>query len=229
MRRYLISATLIAGLAMPALAAAVTPPPSPAFSQKEFGDVKSTDSYYDAVEYLRTRNILKGYSEDNTFRAGNRLTRAEFLSLVTNPLFLDGARANECIRENVEEGARTIFYSDVMPTEWYADPVCWGTVKKIVNGYPDGTFKPNKPIMFIEAAKMVSTVFQLQIAADDSPSDAQWYTAYVQELARLNAIPTTVKKLDQTLTRAEMAEILYRIHSDTENKPSMKWTDFPKP
>ena len=37
-------------------------------------------------------------------------------------------------------------FKDVVAGEWYENAVIWAQEKGIVNGYPDGTFKPNNHI-----------------------------------------------------------------------------------
>lgn len=219
MKKLLLAIAL--GLSAPALVFAATEPASPAFSQKPFTDVKASHANYDAIEYLRGRNILKGYT-DGTFRADTRITRAEFVMLMTNPLFLAGERSNDCLNEFIGTGA-TVFFPDVRRDDWFADQVCIGKTKGLIHGYDDGRFRPNQPINFVETAKIAATVFALQVRRDDEGGDDRWFTAYVQKLGGLNAIPSSITQLDELMTRGEMAEILYRLHANVQNKSHTTW------
>ncbi len=221
MNRILISLSIAVGLAAPAVTLAVTAPASPAFSQNPFTDVAKTHANYDAIEYLRQHNVLKGYP-DGTFRPDTRISRAEFVMLMTNPLFLTGMRNDEC---KTGSGSMVQTFPDVPRDAWYADQVCVAAANKIVNGYADGLFRPNQNLNFVETAKVAATVLQLH-NRKDAPSDDRWYTAYVLELADENAIPTTIKRLDQLMTRGDMAEILYRLKANVNNKSSKVWDDF---
>lgn len=212
---------------VPAVAFAATPPPSPAFPQEAFTDIKSTHANFEAVEYLRTNNVLKGYT-DGTFQPDRRISRAEFVMLITNPLILQGDRVNNCVRENLGTGdpSTNVYFPDVRRDDWFADAVCIAHVKDIIHGYPDGSFKPNNPITFVEAAKLAVRVFDLNVRRDDNIPDEKWYTRYVQELGSQKAIPTSISRLDEVLTRGEMAEILYRLKADRTDKPSRTWQEF---
>lgn len=45
-------------------------------------------------------------------------------------------------------------FSDVNKGDWYYDVVSELVDQKIVNGYPDGTFQPNRPMTRIEVAAL---------------------------------------------------------------------------
>lgn len=89
----------------------------------------------------------------------------------------------------------------------------------IIDGYPDGTFHPVDSINFVEAAKIIGNVFSLNIKSYQTGEF--WFRSYVQSLSDLYAIPTNVKRLNQTLSRADMAQIVYRLKVDSKEKPNM--------
>ncbi len=99
---------------------------------------------------------------------------------------------------------------------------------EIVNGYPDGTFRPTDPINFVEAAKVASKVLELHAQGGaEGGNDPRWYTVYVLRLSERNSIPTSIKTFDQVLTRGEMAEMIYRLAAEKTNLPSNHFEDFP--
>jgi hypothetical protein len=187
------------------------------FSQKPFTDVPKSSAGYEGIEYLRTHNVIKGYA-DGTYKPDTRINRAEFVMLVTNPFILDTNDMNECLKTNVPENVQTVFFPDVDKSVWYASPVCFAKMSRIVDGYPDGTFRPGESINFVEAAKIISNVFSIQVKNEENTEF--WYRPYVQSLSDLHAIPTSIKRFDQILTRGEMAEILYRLKADKMDKAS---------
>ncbi len=188
-----------------------------AFSQKAFIDVPTTSAYFEGIEYLRTHNVLKGYL-DGTFKPNTRINRAEFVKFVVNPLILDTNNLSACISANMKDDDMSVFFPDVARDSWYAPEVCFAKVNTLIDGYPDGTYRPDGNINFVEAAKIISNVFSLQVEAADSGEF--WYRPYVQRLSDLHAIPTTIKRFDQILTRGEMAEMVYRLKADREDKAS---------
>jgi len=215
MRVSLLSLAVMGGVmaAVPAFAQ-MTP-----FRSEPFNDVAETHVNHDSIEYLRMKDILRGY-QDGTYRAEKRITRAEFLKLTMNPVLVGGQRLNDCIAKEADapEMDSKIFYTDVRADDWFAKEVCMAHVTEIVNGYPDGTFKPNHYITFAEAAKITANVFAYKL--DRESGDEWWYMPYVERLADLNAIPTTLRKANQEITRGEMAEIVFRLHSKNVTKAS---------
>jgi len=192
-----------------------------AFSQKPFTDVPESSTYFEGIEYLRTQNVLKGYL-DGTFKPSSRINRAEFLKFVINPLILDTNNMSSCVNDSLTETAQTVFFSDVARDAWYATEVCYGKIKHLIDGYPDGTYKPAASINFAEAAKIISNVFSLQI--ENEETGEFWYRPYVKRLSDLHAIPTSIKRFDQILTRGEMAEIVFRLKADREDKASANFS-----
>ena len=89
-------------------------------------------------------------------------------------------------------------------------------MKDLVDGYPDGTFRPGAYINFVEVSKILSNVFVLNVATEGTP----WYTPYVRKMTELRAVPTSVNALNSLMTRGEMAEMMYRIKTQNTSKSS---------
>ena len=191
---------------------------STTFSQKPFTDVPSTSADYQAIEYLRTQKVIKGYM-DGTFKPNSIINRAEFVEFIINPYILDTNGMGTCVKTNTAEASDTVFFTDVKKGMWYAENICFAKIHNIINGYPDKTFRPSKSINFVEAAKIINNVFSLNIGAYQSGEF--WYRPYVQSLSDLHAIPTNIKRMSQTLSRADMAHIVYRLKIDSTDKTSM--------
>ncbi len=172
---------------------------------------------------MRTQNVLKGYI-DGTYKPETRINRAEFVKFMVNPFLVDTNNLSGCIKAEVADTSKTIFYSDVPRDSWYAAEVCFAKTRDIINGYPDGTYRPAESINFVEAAKIISNIFSIDVKANETGEF--WYRPYVQSLSDLHAIPTSIKRFDQTLTRGEMAEIIYRLKADREDKASATFSQL---
>lgn len=213
MHTRILAAVTAAGLTLSPLAAFA----ETTFATDPFTDVPKSSPYFEAVDYLRKNNVLKGY-EDGTFKPEARINRAEFVKLIANPFILDTERLNECLVEEMDEEDQTVFFPDVARDSWYAPEVCLAKTKKLISGYPDGTFQPGQYISFVESAKIIVSTFALQ--RDPEPENEKWYQPYVDKLSEARAIPTGISTFDQTITRGEMAEMLYRLKTNTTNRPS---------
>ena len=195
------------------------------FTQKPFTDVPTSHPHYEAIEYLRKNNIVRGYvdpadptpgDEGTEFKPDRRINRAEFVQLATNPFFLQGEQVNDCVKHHFPGETTFVGFRDVLRDAWYADEVCVAQVKDLVDGYPDGTFRPGAYINFVEVSKILSNVFVLNVATEGTP----WYTPYVRKMTELRAVPTSVNALNSLMTRGEMAEMMYRIKTQNTSKSS---------
>ncbi len=146
-------------------------------SENDFTDVASDAWYNNAVSTLSGMGILGGY-EDGSFRPNASITRAEFVAIATR-FFEYSARY---------EGG----FTDVSYGDWYADCVQASADMGLVNGYEDGSFRPNASITRAEACAIVNRVLHRIPHEDhllsesvmnvwpDNPKSA-WYYADMQE------------------------------------------------
>lgn len=167
-----------------------------------FEDVPNNYDYVDAVEYLVDEGAVQGYG-DGTYRPANTINRAEFTKIV-----LESAG-------ETPEGANC--FPDVTD-QWFAPYVCKAKDLGLVQGYPDGNFKPERPINFIESGKIVTE--GLALPKSDEYQDG-WFHKYVKAVEEKDAIPPSVGTFDQYLNRGEMAEMIYRVQTgETDESPT---------
>ena len=170
-----------------------------------FPDVSAESPFAPAIAYMRTSGMVIGYP-DGQFRPENNINRAEFAKMVVAVAFpADQITGSSC-------------FPDVTDA-WYAASICTGKTAGILEGYPDGAFHPGNAVNFAEAAKIVASALKLPL----SPAAGQWFTQFAQALSDANAIPVTVSSFDHYVTRAELAEILYRIKNNTTDKASLSY------
>ncbi len=150
--------------------------------------------YREAVEYLKDKEILGGY-EDGTFRPKDTINRAELLKIVFKG------------RSDVTPVSRRCF-SDVSPDEWYAPYVCAAKNRDIVQGYPNGTFKPGEPVNFAEAIKIVLNAYGHDVTETPGP---EWYLPYARELETLQILPQHSYVPWEPLNRERAADLLWRM------------------
>lgn len=77
----------------------------------------------------------------------------------------------------------------------------------IVDGYPDGNFKPDNLVNVVEALKIILEAFNYDI----SDTNDEWYQFYVNFAKNNDLFLDTFNNYNKTLTRGEMAELIYRI------------------
>ena len=93
--------------------------------------------------------------------------------------------------------------SDLDETAWYYDTVNSFIERGIVNGYSDGTFRPNETITYGEFYKLVAISANLEITEDDRNTHwAQKYAKAVRYFGDSN-VTTIPAKLDNKIPRKD--------------------------
>lgn len=176
-----------------------------------FKDIKN-HSYREAIEYVQNQGIVKGYS-DGTYKPDAPINRAEF---------------SKILMETILGGAPTKVspscFPDIEEDMWFEPYVCEAKKRKILNGYPDGTFGGTKNINIAESAKILVNSFS--IAFSETNTTSYWYAPYIIALNDQHNLPTSITLANQALTRGEMAEMIMRIKTGTKTKPSLTACDL---
>ena len=97
-----------------------------------FDDADPTAWYHDGVHFALENGMMNGVG-DGKFDPDGTTTRAMIVTILYR---LEG---EPVIRSGMP-------FSDVKESDWYAKAVSWAESKGIVNGFEDGTFRPNAPI-----------------------------------------------------------------------------------
>ena len=95
----------------------------------DFPDVKLAHKNYTAIIYLQENGIIQGYP-DGTFKPENSVNRAEFLKII-----IEGSQIFTDATENTP-------FPDVDHSAWYGPYLKKAYAEGWIDGYPDGTFKP---------------------------------------------------------------------------------------
>ena len=106
-----------------------------------FEDVPENAWYATPVNTLASLGIISGVG-DNRFEPDRSITRAEFTALAMK--FTVGAEKEENI------------FNDVKPADWFYEAVTGSIQFGWINGYGDGTFRPNNTITRAEGTAIVN-------------------------------------------------------------------------
>lgn len=140
-----------------------------AFAAPAFSDVDDEDVLA-AVKRLNAFGIVDGY-DDGSYKPEKSITRAEFAKLLVVALGLD----------NAAQAASTTRFTDANGA-WYTGYVEVAAGQGLVNGYPDGTFKPNQTVSYAEAVTMLVRA----LGYKDSFLPGSWPGNYVAKAAELD-------------------------------------------
>ena len=144
-----------------------------------YTDVAPADWYNNAISTLTNMGIISG-EPDGSFRPNDPITRAEFTKIAVG--FFEEAG-------NYVEGT----FVDVPANAWYADFIDAAVDLGLIEGYPDGTIRPEATITRAEACTIVNRTLgrvpdkdhllpeeDMVLWPDNSDVNA-WYYAQMQE------------------------------------------------
>ncbi|OAS17574.1 N-acetylmuramoyl-L-alanine amidase [Paenibacillus oryzisoli] len=178
-----------------------------------------------SVLRMKNKGIIEGVG--NNYEPDRALTRAEFLTLMDRVFTLDKLPAicssTGSVTANVYSCGATPSksYSDLSPTHWAAGVFAKAAKLNLLQGYADGTIRPNQAITRGEVAYLFNQLLQMTsptpqptyTAAFDDVPKSMWSASAILTLKDkgiINGISDTSFKPDRTMTRAEIAAMLDR-------------------
>ena len=108
----------------------------------KFSDA-SDDWYSKAINYVVGKGLISGYP-NGTFKPNESITRAEFAQMISG--YVKNEKTSSSDFKDVKD-------------HWAKDAIDKLYGNKNVNGYPDGSFKPNAKITRAEAVTILNSVF----------------------------------------------------------------------
>jgi hypothetical protein len=101
----------------------------------------------DVVNDMGSRMVISGFSDD-TYKPEQDITRAEFAAIMVRGLGL-------------KLGSGTTPFTDIQAADWYSGAIRTANEYGLINGYEDGTFRPNEKITREQAMLIVSKAMDI--------------------------------------------------------------------
>jgi hypothetical protein len=147
------------------------------------------------------KGLIDGYG-DYTFRPDQTITRAEAAALLTRAFKLNKVKA--------------IAYSDVAPSHWSYSYIAKAAQAGIVDGYPDLTFAPDKPVTRMEMTAMAARALKLSGKRRGSVpftdvDDEYWGVGILKQMKAegwIEGFPDGSYRPEKPATRAEFVTLL---------------------
>ncbi|MFS0557943.1 MULTISPECIES: chitobiase/beta-hexosaminidase C-terminal domain-containing protein, partial [unclassified Brevibacillus] len=180
--------------------------PQPSEPAIEFSDIAG----HWAKNYI-LRAVEKGFVSgypDGTFKPNNPVTRAEFTVMLAGALKLKS------------EGTALTFADNEQIGEWAKQAVAQAVEARIIDGYDDGSFRPNNRITRVEMAAMIARSLTLQTNPGMSTGFAddevipQWAKGAVEAIRKLGIVDGRGGNrfvANEIATRAEATVMLLRM------------------
>lgn len=170
------------------------------------------------ITQWQSKGLIQGY-EDGTFKPGNTITRAEFVTLMNNA------------KGFWSEGS--INFSDVKNGSWFYSAVARAVAAGYVKGYSDGSFKPNNTITRAEAAVMIANTAKLSANEAGAyrftdigsiPAWARGSVGAVVAAGYMTGYPDGSFDANASISRAEAVSSLNRMLRGTAYQPTQPTT-----
>lgn len=134
-----------------------------------FSDVSNDNPYKEAISTLSAVKVINGY-EDGTFKPDKDISRAEFTKMIVYMLGMG------------EFSSPITTFGDVPLSHWANANIKTAYDLEIINGFDDGTFRPDQPVTYEQAIKMVVCTLGYIAAAEYKGGYPNGYRIQGEEL-----------------------------------------------
>lgn len=180
-----------------------------------FADISDLHPNFQAIKFLKEEGVIQGYP-DGSFKPTNSVSRVEVIKFI-----LEGI-------DSELRTAKSLSFSDTDINQWYADYLYTAKLLGIVDGYPDGSFKPTASVNRVEFLKMLIEGMNVDIDPNDNITGFadvnrnQWFAPYVKFAKDKNLIDIGSSYFNpgKEMQRDEVAEAIYRVKVITETGSS---------
>ncbi|MBL7574701.1 S-layer homology domain-containing protein [Peptoniphilus asaccharolyticus DSM 20463] len=161
------------------------------------------------IQYVVDKKLVEGY-KDGSLGLDKNITRAEITKLLAI------ANGNKDLAAKLQ-GAMKL-YSDVDNSHWANGVITVGTTvpsatngQPMLQGYPDGSFKPENNVTYAELAKMLVVLVKTDLTADMvKEANAKWaglWLTWAQQLGILDDV--TVADSNAAANRGDAFTMVY--------------------
>ena len=190
---------------------------------KSYPDVPASHKNVQSIASLSDQGIISGYP-NGEFHPEGLINRAEAVKILVGMKF-DKSAIEGSVDWHVKLRHRYVIFPDVKIGEWFGKYVEMAYQNKIVQGYPDNTFKPGNNINFAEALKIILESYKVDyrnLAFKESPllyvKKSDWFAPYFTYAYEYNLInQNKFYHPGQLITRGEFVEIIYRLQTVINN------------
>lgn len=164
-----------------------------------FPDVADDYSYRSAIYSLVEKGVINGIEENGQlyFKPENTITRAEFAKMITVAL-----AGPVTLVETTDK------FPDVALDHWANKYIAYAVKAGIINGNDDGTFRPENPVTYGEAVKMIVCAKGYgSLYKASNP----WYQGYIKIANDVNLTKNAQALGTQEAPRGMVAQLIYNM------------------
>jgi len=158
----------------------------------------------DIAETMKSLNIMSGYT-DGSLHLSDKLTRAQFSKIIINA---------SAYRNSVSSKSTTSPFKDVQYTSWAAPYISVAVSNKLITGYPDASFKPEKNVTLEEAVTVALNL--MGYTSDDFGSS--WPYGQLSVATNIGLLKNCTSQAGTEITRKDAMQIVYNmLNSNTKS------------
>lgn len=178
---------------------------------------EAIDKLDEATKYIR-KPYMNGYSEDK-FGPNDKMTRAQAASVLAR------------IINGKDPKGEFSSFKDISAEKWYAESIAFMEKEKIINGYSDNTFKPEKEITRAEFATILTKIVDIDDEDNIRPmefndiKENHWAKKSIDIVTSQGLMKGRGKDKfapNEPITRAEVATVLNKMQKKNPNEEFIK-------
>ena len=165
-------------------------------SAPQWSDLSANHPHAAVAIRLHEAGVVKG-NDDGTVRLDRSLSRVEALTLLARTI-------------GEEERATVVLpFNDINKRAWYAGPLRVAVGRGFVQGFPDGSFRPEAKLNVVQSLKLISIGLGLSEQEEEKRA-VEWYDPYVSVGRQEGLISGTIDH-GRSVTRGEFFSWLVKL------------------
>lgn len=155
------------------------------------------------TKILESLGIMNGDS-DGSFNPERTITRAEAAKMIAQ--LSVGASSLHDTLANYGLTGKQLAFSDIPENHWAYESILWTSSMGIMNGFDDGTFRPNDKVTYVQLIKMLDTILGYTTYAELNGGYPDGYILYARKIGLLSGISSFSN--DDYVTRGDAAKLM---------------------
>jgi len=210
--------------------------------KKQTWSVIALSATQEVTEVIEPEPLTKVFFNGNELNQTGTISVSSRLGVGRNVMQIYGYADKEVAQETLLASAeiRVLRYKpfeDVKPDYWALRPIMLLETLRLVNGYPDNTFKPAKGISRAELVTLLVRTMSVKEADLIIPAGFKdvktnnWASKYIEygvEKGLVTGYPDGTFKPNKVLTRAEGITVMARYANLTAEAGPLPFTDLPE-
>jgi len=167
-------------------------------SEKSFTDVLPNSVYYDALVFLKEKELVAGYS-DGSYKPSQTLSKVEAAKFIVVAADLNLKKYDDI----------SDIFPDADSADWYGDYIYTLYDAKVISGDADGNLTPQKNVNKAEFFKMLFIAMGEDIPA--AVDGEEWFEPYIKAAQDMDILESGDVDTSKAMNRGEVADAIWKL------------------